>query len=396
MTGPVLGLIPARGGSKGVPNKNLRPIAGHPLIAYSIAAARMSKAIDRVVVSTDSQTIAEVARAYGAETPFMRPGELARDDSPDLEYVVHALNELERQEDYVPSMIAQLRPTTPLRDPALMDRAVTNLAARPDATSLRAVQQLAEPPQKMMGIENGLLTGLFPDDPRPEYYNLPRQVFPPAYLPNGYIDIVRTDVVRSRGVLYGPEVLAFEVPPSLEIDTPEDLERLEWAVDKGRHPCRVYLDEKKDPQRLSADLRHAGIVVSDLERSLSFYREALGFVETARADETGPFLDGLLNMPSATVTTVKLRGTTTPGQIELLSFKTPKPFAKAETALNTCGITHLALQVGDLDRLFQSLQGMGITFNAPPAVSPDGRAKVAFCRDPDGVFLELVELLEQS
>ena len=140
-----------------------------------------------------------------------------------------------------------------------------------------------------------------------------------------------------------------------------------------------------------SELRHVGIVVSNLDRSLAFYAGALGLQEVARNDENGPFLDGLLGMTDARVTTVKLKGRNTPGQIELLAFESPD-MQTAEKPLNACGVTHIALQVEDLDTIYQRLSKSGTPFNAAPAMSPDGGAKVAFCRDPDGTFLELVEL----
>lgn len=227
-------LIPARGGSKGVPRKNLMPLAGVPLLAWSIVAAKHCSAFSRVIVSTDDAEIAEVARRYGAEVPFMRPAELAQDRTPDRPYVVHALDEL-RASGEEPQAVAILRPTTPVRDPELLAEAVSAFFARGDATSLRAVHELPEPPQKMMGIENGFLCGLFPHDPRPEYFNLPRQTFPAAYQPNGYVDVVLTDVVRAlEEGLFGPRCLAFPTPRAAEVDAIEDIEFLEFVVARGR------------------------------------------------------------------------------------------------------------------------------------------------------------------
>ncbi|MBL4615231.1 MAG: acylneuraminate cytidylyltransferase family protein [Magnetovibrio sp.] len=231
----VVALIPARSGSKGVKNKNVREVGGHPLIAYSVVAAKNCIAIDRVIVTTDSQDIADVAVSYGAEVPFLRPADLSGDRSPDIDYIRHAIEQIEEQTGARPELIVQVRPTTPLRDPVEMANAIAALQGRPDATSLRSVQELAEPPQKMMGIEEGLLSGLFPHDTRPEYYNLPRQAFAPAYLPNGYIDIVRCDYVLESGNLYGPKVLAFNTEPTPEIDTKDDLQYLEFVIEKQGH-----------------------------------------------------------------------------------------------------------------------------------------------------------------
>lgn len=232
---PVVALIPARAGSKGVPGKNIRKLADLPLIGWSIFAARHAN-FDRVVVSTDSAKIAEAARALGAEVPFLRPPAFAQDTSPDRDYVIHALDAF-RAEDREPGYIAILRPTTPVRDPAVLDAAMAAIADKPGATALRSVHQLPEPPQKMMGIEDDWLVGLFPHDPRPEYYNLPRQAFPPAYQPNGYVDIVSRDWLRqSESGIFGPRVVGFVTAPVVEIDLPEAFDLIEFQIARRRPP----------------------------------------------------------------------------------------------------------------------------------------------------------------
>ena len=236
----VCALIPARGGSKGVPKKNAKLAGGHPLIAYSIAAAKLCRAIDRVIVSTDCSGIASIAESYGVEVPFLRPARLAADSSPDIEFVRHALEWFQSNEGSRPELLVHLRPTTPLRDPVLIQAAIELIRQNERATSLRSVHELAEPPQKLMGIENGFLTGLFPSDPRAEYYNLPRQAFPPAYHPNGYVDILRADFVSRQESLHGPSILAFVTPVVVEIDTPEDFAYLEYLVESEGHPLDQY------------------------------------------------------------------------------------------------------------------------------------------------------------
>jgi len=232
----VTALIPARGGSKGVPRKNLRDLRGYPLIAYSIVAARACRDIDRVVVSTDSREIGEVAEAWGAEVPFLRPGEFAGDASPDIEFVRHAIGWFRQEEGRVPDLLVHLRPTTPLRDPGLIGEAIRSFLGKPLATSLRSAHETPEPPQKMFGIEGGYFTGLFPQETRPEYYNLPRQAFPKAFHPNGYVDILRTAHVEEAGTLHGPRILAFVTPFTIEIDTGESFLLLECLLDREGHP----------------------------------------------------------------------------------------------------------------------------------------------------------------
>jgi CMP-N-acetylneuraminic acid synthetase len=229
-----IALIPARAGSKGVPGKNVRELASVPLIAWSVLAALQSQLVNRVVVTTDSPDIAEVAKLFGAEVPFLRPADLAQDASPDRAYIDHALNFF-RGEGAEPDFLVILRPTTPERLPRVIDEAVRLISNNPGATSLRSVHPLPEPPQKMMGLSDGWLTGLFPDDPRPEYYNLPRQSFPTAYQPNGYVDIVTARWLRSSdGGIFGPRVLGLETEVVVEIDTPEAFDLLEFKIGRQR------------------------------------------------------------------------------------------------------------------------------------------------------------------
>lgn len=238
-----IAIIPARGGSKGVPKKNIKLLMGFPLIAYSIAAAKLSTRTERVIVSTESEEIADIARTFGAEVPFLRPSEFAQDRSPDIDFIKHAIGWFSEHETFCPELLVHLRPTTPLRDPALIDRAIDDISGNNDATALRSVHELAEPPHKMFCIKDGYLSGFFPQDPRPEYYNLPRQVFPKAYHPNGYVDIIRTAHVTQTNTLHGPRMIGFITPVTIEIDTPEEFSMLEYSLGKIIHPLYEYLTQ---------------------------------------------------------------------------------------------------------------------------------------------------------
>ncbi len=173
----VLAIIPARGGSKGIPRKNIRPFAGHPLIAYSIAAGIRAETVTRVIVSTDDERIAEVARQYYAETPFLRPLELAQDDTPDLPVFQHALNWLAENESYIPDVVVQLRPTSPIRPMGLVDEAVHILLSNPKADSVRGVVPAGQNPYKMWRIDayTGQLKPLLEVPGLAEPYPAPRQ-----------------------------------------------------------------------------------------------------------------------------------------------------------------------------------------------------------------------------
>ncbi len=235
----IVAIIPARGGSKGVLGKNIKTLGGHPLIAYSIIACRICGKIDRTVVSTDSEEIAQISKTYGAEVPFMRPKELAGDLSGDIEFVLHAINWFVEHEGRSPELLVHIRPTTPLRESTVMENAISAILNSGEATSLRSVHELPEAPEKMFRINSqGYLTGIFPDDPRPEYYNLPRQAFATAYHPNGYVDIIRTDYVKKNNRLHGPRILGFVTPRVAEVDTIEDFNYLEYQI--GRSPGSLY------------------------------------------------------------------------------------------------------------------------------------------------------------
>src|SRR3989344_1755760 len=158
-------IIPARGGSKSIPKKNIMNIKGYPLIAYSIAAAKLSKKIDRIIVTTDSEEMAEVAKKYGAEAPFIRPAEFAGGKSPDIEFMEHAIAWCREHEGSVPEYWVHLRPTTPLRKPEDIDKAIVTILAHPEATCLRSGDEIRESPYKLFGIEGDYFTGLFPQDP---------------------------------------------------------------------------------------------------------------------------------------------------------------------------------------------------------------------------------------
>lgn len=223
-------IIPARGGSKGFPKKSIAPLGGFPLIAYSIAAAKLSKKVERVIVSTDSEEMAAVARSYGAETPFLRPAEFAADKSPDIEFVRHAIRWLKENEGTVPEYLVHLRPTTPLREPTDIDKAVEMLAAHEQATSLRSGYEMRESPFKMFGITGEYFAALLPGDADAERSNLPRQSFPSAYQPDGYVDVLRTSFIERSGTMHGDKILAFVSRDTGEIDRAEDMQFAEYLL----------------------------------------------------------------------------------------------------------------------------------------------------------------------
>jgi N-acylneuraminate cytidylyltransferase len=231
----VLALIPARGGSKSIPRKNIRSFAGHPLIAYSIAAGRAARTVTRVIVSTDDEQIAEVSRQYGAETPFLRPEEFSRDHTPDLPVFQHALRWLAEHEGYQPEIVVQLRPTSPLRHVMHIDQAVYRLLEQPQADAVRTVCVPFQNPFKMWRIApDGFMFSLMQTE-HPEPYNLPRQELPEVYWQTGYVDAAWADTILDKNSMTGERILPLVIEPSewIDIDSPDDWRRAERLLASG-------------------------------------------------------------------------------------------------------------------------------------------------------------------
>jgi CMP-N-acetylneuraminic acid synthetase len=231
-----LALIPARGGSKGIPRKNIRPFAGFPLIAFSVAAGLQAETVTRVVVTTDDEEIAAVARRYGAETPFLRPAELAGDRTTDLPVFQHALQWLEEHERYRPDIVVQLRPTSPVRPADCVDAAVALLAAQPEADSVRGVVEAGQNPHKMWRIDpqSGRMVPLLAVPGLAEPYNAPRQALPPVYWQTGHIDAIRPAAILG-GSMSGQVILPLVIDPAytVDLDTLADWDNAEWLVQQG-------------------------------------------------------------------------------------------------------------------------------------------------------------------
>ena len=229
----VMALIPARGGSKSVPRKNLLPVAGRPLIAYSILHAKACASITRIVVSTDDDEIAEVARHYGAEVPFRRPAEAASDTATDFQVFQHALLWLAEHEGYVPELVVHLRPTGPVREAGLIERAVQLMLDNPEADALRSVGTAEQTPYKMWRIEGSYLRQALPLEGYPESHSMPRQKLPAVYHQNGYVDIVRPRTIIELDSMVGQMVLPFVVEGKIhELDYPEQIPALAAAVER--------------------------------------------------------------------------------------------------------------------------------------------------------------------
>ena len=233
----VLALIPARGGSKSIPRKNIVDFAGFPLIAYSIAAGLAADTVDRVVVSTDDPEIARISRRYGAETPFFRPDEYAQDNTPDLPVFIHALEWLSEVEGYTPDIVVQLRPTSPFRRVSHVDTAVHRLIGRPEADAVRTVCVPFQNPFKMWRIRpDGFMRPLGVDlGISEEPYNQPRQVLPEVYWQTGYVDAAWADTILTKNSMTGDVILPLIIDPTewVDIDSPDDWHRAEMLIESA-------------------------------------------------------------------------------------------------------------------------------------------------------------------
>lgn len=236
----IMALIPARGGSKGLPRKNIVNLCGKPLIAYSIEQALASKYINRTIVSTDDGEIAEISLRYGAEVPFIRPSEFAQDLSTDIDVFYHALVWLRDNEGYVPDIVLNHRATFPIRKVELIDAAIEKLLAS-DADSLRSVCVAKESPYKMWLIDDGYMKPVT-NYPAQEFFNRPRQELPIAYWQIGYVDVIRSHVIFQRR-MSGDKIIPFIIDEEfVDIDYEEDLVEAERLLKSGvkvidkRHP----------------------------------------------------------------------------------------------------------------------------------------------------------------
>jgi len=222
----VLGVIPARGGSKGILRKNLVPLAGRPLIAFPIQAALESKCLTRTILSSEDAEIRAVALSLGADVPFIRPAELATDVASSRAVARHALSRAEEEEGFEYDMVCLLQPTCPLRVASDIDEAV-RLLTQSDADAVVSLTRVDDPhPVKMMLVTDGVVHPLFPDK---WHESVRRQELPPVFYLNGAVYCVRRSVLVETGSLWGDKTLAYEMPAerSVNVDSLADLRMAE-------------------------------------------------------------------------------------------------------------------------------------------------------------------------
>ena len=228
-----IAFVPARAGSERVPGKNVRPLAGHPLLAYAIATAQQSGVFEAVVVSTDSEEIAKIARWYGAKVPFLRPPEYATATSPDIEWLSHTLDRLEERYD----LFAIIRATNPFRGPDAVRRGLEQLLATPEADSIRAVELVKQHPGKMWVLEDRTMRPLLDQSHLDVAWHAGQyQALPKVYVQNSALEISWTRVVFALGTREGNVLAPFRTQgyEGFNVDDEEDWERAEALLASGK------------------------------------------------------------------------------------------------------------------------------------------------------------------
>jgi len=227
----ILGFIPARAGSKRIPLKNIKSLIGKPLIAYTIEAAKRSKYINRIVVSTDSEEIASVAKQYGAEVPFLRPESISQNDSTEMQFFEHALDWFTENEDYEPDLIVLLYPTTPFRKTESIDEAIEEILKHPEADSLRSVKLCSEHPYKMWIIEDGYLKSFIKGGDL-NIHTLSYHLLPTVYVQNASIYITKPSTIKNKKSPTGDKIIPFVMNEieSIDINTPLDFKFAEMLM----------------------------------------------------------------------------------------------------------------------------------------------------------------------
>jgi CMP-N-acetylneuraminic acid synthetase len=227
----ILGFIPARGGSQRVPDKNIKLLNGKPLIVYTIEAARQSKHVNRIVVSTDSEKIAETAREYGSEIPFFRPEDISKSESTEMQFLQHALAWFAENENYEPDLIVMLYPTSPFRKPQSIDLAVEKMIESPEADSLRSVKLCSEHPYKMWTIEEERLKA-FVETEDSNVHTFSYHLLPTTYIQNASIYITRPRTIKNKRSYIGDTVipLIMDESESIDINTPLDFQFAEMVM----------------------------------------------------------------------------------------------------------------------------------------------------------------------
>lgn len=226
----IVGIIPARSGSRRIPDKNIKMLSGHPLIYYTIREALKAKTLNRVIFSTDSQRYADIAKSYGAEAPFLQPKEISGDDAGTTLVLIHCINYLENNESYPVDVVVTLEPTSPFRISKDIDDAVNKLL-QTGADSVVSVREISEPPHWMFKLDGDKMISFLNVDTS-RFGRISRNQLPKLYIPNGAVFVTRRDVVMKEKRVYGRDCRALIMPAerSLDIDTLEDFRYAEFCL----------------------------------------------------------------------------------------------------------------------------------------------------------------------
>jgi CMP-N,N'-diacetyllegionaminic acid synthase len=221
----IIGLIPARAGSKRVPGKNLKNLNGHPLLAYTISAALQSLVFDRVIVSTECEKTAEIAVKYGAEVPFLRPTEFSQDLSPDIDWVKHLITQTKKQ-GRLSKCFAILRPTSPFRQSNTIKRAWQQFLSNTTVDSLRAVEKCSQHPAKMWVLQGNSMSSVMknPDREKTPWHSMPYQSLPEIYVQNASLEISYCQVPLEKNTIAGDTIMPFLTKDyeGFDVNLPED------------------------------------------------------------------------------------------------------------------------------------------------------------------------------
>lgn len=232
----IISVIPARGGSKSIKNKNLIKLNNKPLIYYAIKQSQKSKFIKRSIVSTNDKKIAKIAKKYGAEVPFLRPNSISKNNSKDFGFFLHLINWLKKNENYTPDLIVQLRPTQPYRDVKFIDKAIQIMMRDKKADSLRSISVPERTPYKMWKIKGNYLDYIFPNTKfqKKEYFNLDRRKLQDIYWHDGVIDIVKTKTIKKYNNLTGKKIAYIKNNKEflVDIDSKKDLKLAKIFIKK--------------------------------------------------------------------------------------------------------------------------------------------------------------------
>lgn len=248
----IIAIIPARGGSKGLPKKNIIDLGDHPLIAYSIAVAKLSKFIDRIIVTTDNKEIAQIAKKYGAEVPFLRPKKFATDNAKDIGFINHAIRWFKRNENFHPDYLVLLRPTTPLRNFRIIDNAISEIIKDKKATALRSGHFFESPAYKLFRKKRNYAEffGKKTFKSGAEYLDFPRQKLPVTYKTNGYVDIFLPKTIKETGILHGKKIRTFITDEVADIDSLGDLDFAKQILRNKEYSSLINLLKKLKDRKI--------------------------------------------------------------------------------------------------------------------------------------------------